>query len=524
MNYRYYRDATGKILAFAADGSQDIHMPPDLAPLSSEEAAPVLAALNPTPIGNSGPIAQPWDDAVIAGGPNPDGKRVSINGCVIRNDGPLGLRVGSVTGVNPAAGMVVTGTTSGAVGTANNYADGVITLNAQLKLFFQNGETITWAGGSAPLVSQKLWENIEDNNHISRGFGPVDGTSFPYLLIPRLVEAHKNVSTIVGVDETYARMGVWVGASSNLNDIRIYGSMPASLKFAATTTPTLIASQHNTYFMHDVDVHWTLATYTLSGISGTFAVGEIVTVGAQSAVVSYVNGSRLDIRGRNSAGYVTLGASGTITGATSGATATITSETILKCWTMFHPNSYTNNTPSVSYSFGSGAASNPQTLVQIAPERVSGKETRFYPFGQLETRIHWNGSAWLTVGGADRERNGGNGWVMAWSGDHLLVKHPPVQSGLDVQISPYGAAAYSDILIADATDNSFKVYFRAQSGSPVTTPDVNMSFLVNRGVMQLYNPWTGHVSVNFPCLELDLRRLNNPNANFWVISTVEEKQ
>jgi hypothetical protein len=457
---------------------------------------------------------------IVVGGQNPDAKRAMIGGAVLRNEGRLMLTIGTVTGAAPTTGTVVNGATSGATGTVFSFATGLITLNAQLKVFWQNGETVSWAGGSATLISQELWGNIEDNNHISRGFGLVDGTSNNFLVVPRTETMHKNIATIVAPDETFARFGITLGASSNLNDIRIYGAMPASIKFAATATPALIASQHNSFFTHDTSIHWTLATYTLSGVTGSFTVGETVTVGGSSAIVSYFNGTRLDIRGLNSAGYVTLGASGAVTGATSGATATITSETILKCWTMFHMPCYVNSTPTVNYSFGSGAAFKPNSLIEIAPERVSGTETRFYPFGTLSTRVSFTGSTWETSGGTDRDHNGGNAWSMVWNTDHLLVTHPPVLEDWEIDLTPIGINAYTHLTSFAATHTSFRLYFRAVSGGPlVVTPDANMSVYVKRGKMQLYNPWTGHILANFQHMELDLRRVVSSAGNIWVQTT-----
>ncbi len=476
----------------------------------------------PDPADPSSRSAKHWageaaSNAVVVGGPNPDGKRAILGAAVLRNEGRLLLTVGTVTGTNPTTGTVVTGATSGATGTVFSFATGLITLNAQLKVYWQNGETVSWAGGSATLISQELWGNIEDPNHTSFGFGPVDGISNGFLILPRTEPLWKNGVSLAQFDDTFGgRFGMICGVSSNLNDARIVAGMPASLKFSATSTPALISGQHNSFFTHDTSIHWTLATYTLSGVTGSFTVGETVTVGGLSAIVSYFKGTRLDIRGLNSAGYGTLGASGAVTGATSGAAATITSETILKCWTMFHMPCYVNSTPTVNYSFGSGAAFNPQTLIDVCPERVSGTETRFYPLGPLSTRINWTGSAWATTGGTDRDNNGGNAWNMVWNGDHLLVTHPPVLEDWEIDLTAVGSSAYTQMSASSMTLTSFRVYFRATAGGPlVLTPDASMSFYVKRGKMQLYNPWTGHILANFQHMELDLRRVFSSDGNVW---------
>jgi len=364
-----------------------------------------------------------------------------------------------------------------------------------------------------------VWAWISDPNHSFTGFsGTVTVSGNQIILTPDPGVTH-NWAAMVVPDETFAQMGMCVGFSSGVGpgaQTKISMGMPLSLKFTATNTPAIVAG--NAYHTDNpaTKAHWALASYTLTGITGTVAVGDEVVSGGITCKVTYFSGTRMDVEGKNSATdrYAPLPASGAVTGP-GGFSATISARTMVKGWCVFHLTSWTNNEPVFSYN----PSNYPALEVGIMSRRFSATEDRAHPVGILATRIYYNGTAWATADGNDRDNNGGNAWTMTWNGGagRLEVTHPEVMDALAFSTESYGSTVLVDRTFSAITTTGFHVYFKNPDGTAVTTESTSMSLSVNRGKFQLYKPWTGHITLNQAAVTVDPAYVENDNANLWVM-------
>ena len=180
------------------------------------------------------------------------------------------------------------------------------------------------------------WEWLSDSNHVRRGWEPTVTVVNNQLNFDHTETLDQNVTMMWVPDEFYAEAGMWVGASSSTDTTKVSMAMPLSCKISATDSPSFVAG--NTYHTANMSVHWALAQYSLSNVSGNFVVGEEVTAAGTTCIVTYVATNRIDVKGKNdgTSRYAPLGETGTVTGGTSGATATISSRTMRKGWCITH--------------------------------------------------------------------------------------------------------------------------------------------------------------------------------------------
>jgi len=351
-------------------------------------------------------------------------------------------------------------------------------------------------------------------NHPVLGYTPTVSVVANQIQITPTGAPDANVATIVAPDEFYAQTGLFCGASVGSGPAavtKINFAMNASVKLRVTDAPDMVGG--NSFHTPEMSVHWHLASYTLSGITGAPAIGSVVTAGGVSCVVRYFNGTRMDVSGQNNATdrYAPLPASGAVTGA--GFSATIAAREITRCYSVFHLNSPTNNEALASYN----PSNYRQYGVRIDPQRISATETRFYPVASaLGTRIYYSGG-WLTAGGRDRDQNGANAWTFAWNaGDQsLTVTHPEV---FDAAVcNPVSADPSVFVSVSTLTTTSFKVrFFDTATMALLSAESTKMNFQLNRGEWPLYEPWTGHANLQWPVLTLNPENVANANGNAWV--------
>lgn len=373
------------------------------------------------------------------------------------------------------------------------------------------------------------WAPIIDANHNGVvGFNSTITVSNNRIILTPNPAPSKNITNVWGVDETYVLQGIGIGASSGVGaggTTQLAIASPASMRIAMGAPPTF--ANGNPSHAASMTVHWALASYTVTGASGTLAVGDVVTAGGISCTVTFVDGTRFDVSGRNNSTdkYQPLPASGAVTTA-GGYSATISARTIVRGLVIKHFAVATNNGVTANYD----CSVQPRFMVDFSTAQFSSTETRLMPYAlslaaqiQLDTDAVWKIKA--GNGGLDSERNGTNAWTFTWNSaqNALDVTHPEVCDFTD--LSAQSKVAGVNVLAINETATSIRIRFSLSSTGGLITPSTsdasNFNFTLRRGRFQLYNLWTGHCRVNFPVVQLDPNAVSNAIGNFWGIGVYD---
>jgi hypothetical protein len=402
-------------------------------------------------------------------------------------------------------------------------------VKSESKVYIYGTTAINGAGLAGGVIrnSGTGWAPIIDANHNGLvGFDQTITVSNNTIILTPNPPPSKNFTNLWVPDGTFATHGMFVGASSgvgpNAKTILTLAS-PASIRIAMGAPPTFVLG--NSAHTSAMTVHWAMASYTVSGATGAVAVGDVVTAGGISCTVTFVDGNRIDVAGRNNTTdkYQPLPDTGTMTTA-GGYSATISSRSMSRAIVIKHLPVANNNGVTANYD----CSVQPRFRVDFAVQQFSNTETRLMPYGpSLPAQIQLSsGGVWSTIGGAgigglDRERNGGNAWSFVWNaGQNALdVTHPEVVDPLDLSAQSLALGVHAVALPVNATTARIRFVDVATQTviNPTTAPNTSFNVIMRRGGFPLYNLWTGHLRANLPVLQLNPEFVANAIANFWGI-------